>query len=526
MSPTRRRRRPLWVPLVGIVLAAVGLFAGVYASGLRPKLGLDLAGGAYVAYTPTGKASASQLELASQVISDRLEGLGVSSAQVQVQGNEIVVQMAGVKNPRQLVQQIGQTGQVEFRPVACTQPTTGQVNGQTVTEQVPVVLPPFNPKAKASASSITPSLLNTICQKSSSSSSSESITSQLDGIASEVPSTQPTLSGTPPQYVLYNVPTLTHGKPPFYRYLLGPLAANGTIISSASAGVQSGVPGWVVQFTLTKSGSSKWNSIASANYLKSVAIAVGGEVYSAPVIEAQNFNGSGVINGSASAPISEADANNIALVMKYGSLPITLKQLTLETVSPSLGKSSLRAGLLAGLLGMVLVMAYTIVYYRALGVVVVSGLAMTALLLWSITALLGKVAGETLDLAGVTGVIVSIGVTVDSYIVYFERLKDDVRQGKTIRSSVDKGFQRAYRTVLAADAVSFIGAVVLWLLAIGPVKGFAFFLGLSTLLDVFATYFFTRPLVILLGRNRAFTEARWIGVARGLAPEPLEASAA
>jgi preprotein translocase subunit SecD len=169
-------------------------------------------------------------------------------------------------------------------------------------------------------------------------------------------------------------------------------------------------------------------------------------------------------------------------------------------------------------------MIYMIIYYRALGVVVVLGLGTTAAMLWAIVAYLGHSSQLTLDLSGVTGLIVSIGVTVDSYVVFFERLKDEVRSGKSIRSSVDRGFAKAFRTILAADLVSFIGAVLLYLLSIGPVRGFAFFLGLSTVLDVVSAWVFTRPLVILLGQSRTFTEARWLGVARGLGRLGEEAS--
>jgi preprotein translocase subunit SecD len=163
-----------------------------------------------------------------------------------------------------------------------------------------------------------------------------------------------------------------------------------------------------------------------------------------------------------------------------------------------------------------------LVYYRALGLVVWLGLSVSGALMYSIVTFLGQTSGLALTLAGATGIIVSVGVTVDSYIVYFERLKDEVRSGKTVRSSVDRGFNRAYRTILAADTASFIGAMLLYLLTVGPVRGFAFFLGLSTLLDVIIAYLFTRPMVILLGRSRVFTEARWLGVARGLAARPAQ----
>ena len=159
---------------------------------------------------------------------------------------------------------------------------------------------------------------------------------------------------------------------------------------------------------------------------------------------------------------------------------------------------------------------YVIFYYRLLGMVVVAGLAVTGALLWSIISIMGESFNTTIDLAGVIGIIVSIGITVDSYIVYFERLKDEARSGRTVRSSVDRGFASAFRTVLAADAVSLLGAVVLYLFSIGPVQGFALFLGISTLLDVFVTYFFTRPFVILLGRSRSGAEVRGMSVASGL----------
>ena len=174
---------------------------------------------------------------------------------------------------------------------------------------------------------------------------------------------------------------------------------------------------------------------------------------------------------------------------------------------PSLGKSSLQAGLISGLAGLLVVLLYIVFYYRMLGLVVLSGLAVTGALLWSIVALLGQSFNVTIDLAGVIGIIVSIGITVDSYIVYFERLKDEARAGRTIRTSVDRGFHSAFRTVLAADAVSLLGAIVLYELSVGDVQGFALFLGISTLLDIVVTYFFTRPFVILLGRSATGSDA-------------------
>ena len=299
-------------------------------------------------------------------------------------------------------------------------------------------------------------------------------------------------------------------------YELGPAQLTGKALASADASIsQTGQ--WEVDFTTTGKGSGEWDKVAQANYQKQVAIDLDGVVQSAPQINAQQFNGRGQITGS----FSQSQAKDLALVLKYGSLPVQLQPQTVETVSATLGKDSLSAGIIAGAVGLALVALYMVLYYRALGLVVWLGLALSGAMLYSIISYLGTNSGLALSLAGVTGIIVSVGVTVDSYIVYFERLKDEIRAGKTIRSSVDRGFKRAYRTILAADLVSIFAAGTLYLLSVGAVRGFAFFLGLSTLLDLITAYFYTRPMVVLLGRSRLFTEARWVGVARGLAaPAP------
>jgi preprotein translocase subunit SecD len=307
------------------------------------------------------------------------------------------------------------------------------------------------------------------------------------------------------------------GAQQYARFVLGPSQLKGSAVASASAVFDTTISQWAVSYVLK--AVTPWDTVAQENFHQYVAIDLDGLVESAPLIQPQNaqftsFAGKGEISGN----FTQATAKTLALELNYGSLPTKLSVLTQETVSPTLGKSSLKAGLLAGIGGLILVLIYTILYYRVLGVVVVAGLLTTAALLWAIVSALGHSSlNLTLDLSGVTGVIVSVGITVDSYIVYFERLKDEARSGRSVRTSVDRSFRGAFRTVLAADLVSLAAAVVLYLLAVGTVRGFAFFLGLSTLLDVFTTFFFTRPLVILLGRSTRITEARVIGVARGLA---------
>jgi preprotein translocase subunit SecD len=301
------------------------------------------------------------------------------------------------------------------------------------------------------------------------------------------------------------------------RYLQGPAELTGRAVKTAIA-QENQLGQWVVNITLTGAGSAGWDKMTEKYFHEIIGIELDGVVQSAPITQPSqaawsSFGGQVEISGS----FTQTSAQTLAVALQYGSLPVPLNPINVNTVSPTLGKSALYAGLAAGLVGLGLVLLYILIYYRALGLVVISGLVVTAALLWSVVSLLGHSNGLTLDLAGITGLIVSIGITVDSYIVYFERLKDETRAGRTVRTSVDRGFASAWRTVLAADLVSLIGAALLYFIAVGQVKGFAFYLGLSTLLDILVTYFYTRPLVVLLGQNERVTSARRFGISRGLA---------
>jgi preprotein translocase subunit SecD len=275
----------------------------------------------------------------------------------------------------------------------------------------------------------------------------------------------------------------------------------------------------VVDYNLKgSSGSTKWDQVSDQNFHLPLGIELDGYVYSAPIIQPtqstwSSFDGKGEISGS----LSQQEAQNLAQAMNYGALPVTLRAATSETVSATLGHSALVAGLGAGIAGLILVLLYVLLYYRALGLVVISGLLLTAMMLWAIISGLGHTSvAPSFDLAGITGLIVSIGITVDSYIVYFERLKDETRSGRSVRTSVERGFKSAWRTVWAADFVSLIAAIVLYLVAVGNVKGFAFFLGLSTIMDMAVTWFYTRPLVILLGQSPRLAGQGVFSIATGL----------
>ena len=502
-------RRALVVSLVASIAVAIIAFAATLGAGWSPKLGLDLAGGSEVVYKPAHTISAGQMDTTVNVIRNRVDGAGVSGADVNSQGGNVVVQFPGVKNPQALISLIGKTAQLYFRPVLCGAPAyTAPAKGKA---------PPAGPLPACSATYLTNEANLGVTPNSSASNGYTANSVPPDPSFASYPSN--TGENDNPNATVLIPGDPTAGAQQYSRFVLGPSELKGSAIAKASAVFDTSISAWAVSYTLTSAGSPAWDKVAQKAFHQYVAIDLDGFVESAPIIQPTqqaftSFQGKGEISGS----FTQATAQNLALELNYGSLPVRLSVLTKETVSPSLGKSSLKAGLVAGIGGLILVLLYTIFYYRVLGVVVVSGLLVTAGLLWAIVSGLGHSAMNlTLDLSGVTGVIVSVGITVDSYIVYFERLKDETRAGRSVRTSVDKSFRGAFRTVLAADSVSLAAAVVLYLFAVGTVRGFAFFLGLSTLLDIFTTFFFTRPLVILLGRSRWVNEARRFGIARGLA---------
>jgi preprotein translocase subunit SecD len=471
----RKRRNGL--SLLIIVAIAAGALTYTLVNNNKPALGLDLQGGISLVLAPSKKVNSDVLNQAKAIITNRVDALGVGEPNIVRQGNNIIVELPGVRDQDKARDIIGQTAELRFRPVLQALPP--EHNSTTTTT---------SKKNKATTTTAEGATTTTT--------------------APEIPSTKPE-DDIATESVILPMQDNTA------RYQLGPALLTGEVVRTARAQFNQNDGSWFVQLFLTGKGSPAFDAMAAAHKNEQIAIVLDGVIQSAPTINATSFNGKPTITGS----FSEREAKDLALVLRYGALPVQLKEQSVEKISATLGKDSLRAGIVAGLIGLALVLLYMIIYYRALGIVVVLGLLVSASLLWSIIGYLGRHSGLALSLAGATGIIVSIGVTVDSYVVFFERLKDELRSGKTIRSSVDRGFSKAYRTILAADFSSFIGAAVLYLLTVGPVRGFAFFLGLSTLLDLFVAYFFTRPMVALLANNRTFTEARGLGVARGLAVE-------
>ena len=496
-----KNKRALWASLMSLVLIAVLALASTVAAGWSPKLGLDLEGGLAVVYKTHTPVTSDQLSTVVTILNSRVNA-GTSGATVSSQGkNEIAVSIPGEKNTQKVLATLGDTAQLFFRPALCYAPAETLAKGAAATTGA---LPTC-----AASSALTSTNLAV-----------KPDSSNVNGYTSNnnIP--------VDPQFATYastttddkNATVLLPGTSSSQgtgRYVLGPAMLTGTAVKSASAQLVSNQ--WAVSIVLTGPGSTAWDALSQQQFHAIIGIDLDGQVISAPITQPSqtsftSFNGQVQISGS----FTQDQAKTLATELNYGSLPVKLDRINVQTVSPTLGKASLQAGLISGLAGLALVMLYMMFYYRLLGMVVISGLLVTAALLWAIIATMGQGLGTTINLAGIIGVIVSVGITVDSYIVYFERLKDETRSGRTVRTSVDKGFKSAFRTVLAADAVSLLGAAILYLVSIGSVKGFALFLGLSTILDVIVTYFFTKPFVILLGRSRGATEAGGVGVAAGL----------
>ena len=307
---------------------------------------------------------------------------------------------------------------------------------------------------------------------------------------------------------------VTCSKDGAFKYLLDKAAVQGTEISGATAGLSSSGAGWQVNISFTPEGAKQFATVTGELATKQspqnqFGIVLDGLVESSPYVKEAIIGGNAEITGSFTADEAKALAN----VLKYGSLPVSLQVSSVEQISPTLGQDQLTAGLIAGALGLLLVVIYLVIYYRALGLVAVASLLVAAAITYEMFVILGRQLGFTLSLAGVAGAIVAIGITADSFVVYFERIRDEIREGRSLRAAGDAGWIRARRTILAADFVSFLAAVVLYFLSVGSVRGFAFTLGLTTVVDVIVAFLFTRPLVSLLMRTKFFQSgSHWTGL--------------
>lgn len=301
----------------------------------------------------------------------------------------------------------------------------------------------------------------------------------------------------------------------WYKYVLGPAAVDGTEVKNAKAVFDTqGASGWQVQMNFTSSGAKKFADITgelakNQQPQNEFGIVLDGDVVSSPYVQQAITGGQAEISGR----FTQEEAQSLANMLSYGALPLSFQEETVTTVTAALGGEQLKAGLLAGAIGLVLVVIYLVAYYRGLSLVAMASLLVSAILTYVIMSLLGPGIGFALNLPAVCGAIVAIGITADSFIVYFERIRDEIREGRTLRPAVERAWPRARRTILVSDFVSFLAAAVLFIVTVGKVQGFAFTLGLTTVLDVVVVFFFTKPLMTLLARRRFFADGhKWSGL--------------
>ena len=572
-------RKRLVVTLVGLFVIAYGLLIGTLVTDTRPALGLDLQGGISVTQEPkAGTAySDASLDLAVEKIRERVDSLGVAEPEILRQGNTIVVNLPGVKNQQQAVDLVQVTGQVYLRPVlsecqildlGALDPETTDATGTTVasettaatettaapeTTAVTETTAGAGPARPVSADNVAaaPETTAGIMPISATETTAPSVIApapETTGATSETtaaPETTTADTGETPDTTVVIGPTSsvpvdenglpitvsdpstaqflpTFGAtPPQYCYV-GPAQGSGEVFQdNATATVINGGWGVVVDLRDGAAGNDVWNSLASQCYYRDttcptgqLSIELDGSLQSVASVNEPSFAGSVQISGS----FSQDEAQQLARVINSGSLPVALQLQSVQNVSPSLGRDSLKAAWVSGLVGVLLVLVFMAFYYRTLGLIVALGLTVSGSLLWSVVSLLSRTNGLALSLSGIAGIIVSVGVTVDSYVVFFERLKDEVRAGRSLRNSAMRGFQGAWRTIVIADLVSLIGALVLWYLTVGAVRGFAFFLGLSTACDLLVSYFFTRPMVLLLARTKWMEKRKVMGIEVTSAP--------
>ncbi|MEU6659412.1 protein translocase subunit SecD [Streptomyces sp. NPDC046821] len=541
-----------------MLIAMVALTGGMFLSGHHtPRLGIDLAGGTSItlkAKSEPGQKNAvnqTNMNTAVSIIERRVNGLGVSEAEVQTQGSDnIIVNIPRGTNEAQAREQVGTTAQLYFRPVltvAAGQPTpkpsaspssgAGKATGNPgkATDKAT-----DGGKGTASgAPSATPS--------PSATSQGRPVTDALKAGASPSPSASASGKPTPPPAT----PTpdaataalqkkfmeldctdkaartrVTTGVLPtdnavacgqnggqWEKYILGPAEVNGKDVDKAQATINQQSGQWVVNMDFTGGGSKKFSAITSKLSqqqppMNQFAIVLDGDVVSAPSVSS-TLSGSAEISGS----FDQQSAQDLANVLSYGALPLSFQEQSVTTVTAALGGEQLQAGLIAGAIGLALVVIYLVVYYRGLSLIALASLGASAILTYVIMTLLGPAIGFALNLPAVCGAIVAIGITADSFIVFFERIRDEIREGRSLRPSVERAWPRARRTIMVSDFVSFLAAAVLFVVTVGKVQGFAFTLGLTTVLDVVVVFFFTKPLMTILARKKFFANGHpWSGL--------------
>ncbi|MBT2267445.1 protein translocase subunit SecD [Rhodococcus erythropolis] len=566
MAPSTGTVHPVrYLALFGVLVVA--LYALVFFTGDKsatPKLGIDLQGGTGVtltARTPDGSApSQDSLKQAQEIIETRVNGLGVSGSEVVVDGDNLVITVPGDDSAQ--ARSLGQTARLYIRPVTGSIDVATRDANRTATPEAPAAETPATdapaPEAPADGTQ-TPQNRPFLAQDPTTPEATPAPetttpaptggapsdgTDEGDAAAAEIAAARALRQSSDPtvqQQAVANLdcsvadplrgnddptlPLVACSQDGLNIYLLGPSIIDGQEIADASSVFNSQQSRHEISLSFKTTGSNTWAEFTSANIGKQAAFTLDSKVVSAPTIQGATPAGSATsITGSFTAE----SAKELANTLKYGSLPLSFAASEAETVSATLGLASLQAALIAGAVGLVLVLLYCLVYYRMLGVLTALSLILSGVMVYAIMVLLGRYIGFTLDLAGMAGLIIGIGMTADSFVVFFERIKDEMREGRSFRSAVPRGWARARRTILSGNAVSFIAAAVLYVLAVGQVRGFAFTLGLTTILDVIVVFLVTWPLVSMASRSAFWSKpsVNGLGAVQEVARERKVAAAA
>ncbi|MFR9750256.1 protein translocase subunit SecD [Nocardia sp. 004] len=556
MPPSQGSAHPLRLLGVYAALLAV-VYALVFFTGDNsptPKLGIDLQGGTRVTLsprTPDGSTpSRDSLQKAQEIIENRVNGLGVSGSEVVIDGSNLVITVPGEDG--QQARALATTAKMYIRPVlqgvlAASRGTTPQSpqaaepgsaeEPEQATAPAPAaqpgtpqatpapqqrVFPAQAPTQPPAEPNLTPTeaAAKEIQEAKATRQSTDPAVQQAAMAALDCGKADPLAGNDDP-----NLPLVTCSTDGTQVFLLDKSRIDGQEIKDASSGWDQQQSRHEVYLEFKSGGSDAWATLTGEYIGKQVAFVLDSQVVSAPTVESgPQYGGSTRITGTFNAETAKELANTL----KYGSLPLSFETSEAETVSATLGLASLKAGLIAGAIGLAVVLLYCLAYYRMLGFITGLSLVASGVAVYGIMVLLGRWIGFTLDLAGIAGLIIGIGMTADSFVVFFERIKDEMREGRSFRSAVPRGWQRARRTILSGNAVSFIAAAVLYNLAVGQVKGFAFTLGLTTILDVVVVFLVTAPLVLLASRTEFWSKpsVNGLGAIQQIARERKAAQAA
>jgi preprotein translocase subunit SecD len=484
--------------MVGIVgVIGLGMVSGEQKATFVPNLALDLSGGTQVILTPIVEEGKEilpeQLDQAVSIIRQRVDSTGVSEAQINTSGNNIVVSIPGIPDSNTLAL-IKSSAKLEFRPVLVASAGSKTEIGKDGSK--PIKTSTAKPTSPSDLNQITPAL-----QK------------EYENLDCS------TKFREPGQIDDAEKPLVTCDRSLTEKYILGPVEITGVDLEGADAGTVTGAQGvatneWAVNLNFNAEGGKKFADVTGRLFpltepQNRFAVTIDGYVITAPTTQAVITGGSAQITGS----FDQASSKVLADQLKYGSLPISFAVQSQENISATLGSEQLQAGLLAGLIGVILVVIYSVFQYRGLAIITIGSLVVAGILTYILIALLTWRADYRLSLSGIAGLIMGIGITADSFIVYYERVKDELREGKPLYVAVESAWNRAKRTIIVSGAVSLLASVVLYILTVGNVRGFAFTLGLTTLIDLTVVFLFTYPAFRLLTKSKFFMSGNaWTGL--------------